>query len=77
MTRVNEQLNHALNSRVVIEQAKGMIAERLDLNMEQAFSTLRGHARKHNLRMVDVAHEVIGGTLAAAALDRPSGAKPS
>lgn len=74
---VNEQLNLALNSRVVIEQAKGMIAERLDLTMEQAFTTLRGHARNHNLRLVDVAHAVIGGNLAAAALDHPSAAKPS
>ncbi len=67
---LNEQLNHALNSRIVIEQAKGMVAEREGLNMEQAFSALRGHARNHNLRLVDVAHDVIGGTLPASALDR-------
>src|SRR6478672_11869240 len=40
---LNEQLNEALNSRVVIEQAKGMVAEREGLNMEQAFSALRSH----------------------------------
>ena len=68
---LNEQLNHALNSRIVIEQAKGMVAEREGLNMEQAFSTLRTHARNHNLRLVDVARDVIAGSLAAAALDRP------
>jgi AmiR/NasT family two-component response regulator len=67
---LNEQLNHALNSRIVIEQAKGIIAERESLNMEQAFSTLRNHARYHNLRLVDVASDVIDGTLAASALDR-------
>ena len=72
---LNEQLNHALNSRIVIEQAKGMVAEREDLNMEQAFSTLRNHARNHNLRLADVARDVIAGTLAAAALDRPPPAK--
>jgi GAF domain-containing protein len=74
---LNEQLNHALNSRIVIEQAKGIIAERESLNMEQAFSTLRNHARYHNLRLVDVAGDVIDGTLAASALDRPPPAKTS
>jgi len=74
---LNEQLNHALNSRIVIEQAKGIIAERESLNMEQAFSTLRNHARYHNRRLVDVAGDVIGGTLAASALDRPPPAKTS
>ncbi len=60
---VNEQLNLALNSRIVIEQAKGMIAERRGLTMEQAFTALRTHARNHNLRLVDVAHAIIVGTL--------------
>lgn len=66
---VNEQLQMALNSRIVIEQAKGMVAERLGLNMEQAFSTLRNHARNHNLLLVDVARDIITGTLGAAVLD--------
>jgi GAF domain-containing protein len=68
---LNEQLNHALNSRIVIEQAKGMVAEREGFNMEQAFATLRHHARNRNLRLADVAHDVIAGSLAASALDRP------
>lgn len=67
---INEQLTHALNSRVVIEQAKGMVAERLDHDMEASFAVLRAHARNHNLRLVDVAEGVIGGTLAASELDR-------
>jgi serine phosphatase RsbU (regulator of sigma subunit) len=66
---VNEQLHHALNSRVVIEQAKGVVAERAGLDMSQAFSALRNHARSHNLRLVDVAEDVIAGTLAARSLD--------
>ena len=66
---INEQLTHALNSRVVIEQAKGMVAERLNLDMEASFQVLRAHARNHNLRLADVADAVIGGTLAAPALD--------
>jgi GAF domain-containing protein len=66
---VNEQLHHALNSRIVIEQAKGMLAERQGLDIEEAFSMLRKYARNHNLRLVDVARDVIKGTLAAASLD--------
>ncbi len=54
-----------------------MVAEREGLNMEEAFSALRNHARNHNLRLADVAHDVIAGTLAASALDRPRPAKPS
>ena len=72
---VNEQLNHALNSRIVIEQAKGMLAESNDLNMEEAFSMLRGHARDHNLRLADVAHAVIDGTLTATSLNQPRPSK--
>jgi transcriptional regulator with GAF, ATPase, and Fis domain len=73
---LNEQLQIALNSRIVIEQAKGMVAERLGVNMEQAFSTLRSHARNQNLLLIDVARDVIRGTLSAAALD-PSSSQPS
>ena len=75
---VNEQLHHALNTRVVIEQAKGMVAERTGMDMHQAFAALRNHARSHNLRLVDLANDVIAGTLAphslsvAAPLTAPS-----
>ena len=74
---VNEQLNHALNSRIVIEQAKGMVAERAGLEMGQSFSMLRTHARNHNLRLAELARDVISGTVAASALDRPGPAKSS
>ena len=69
---VNEQLNHALNSRIVIEQAKGMLAERLDLTMQQGFSALRGYARNHNLRLADVANDIVTGALRSADLEGPS-----
>jgi GAF domain-containing protein len=60
---LNEQLQQALNSRIVIEQAKGIIAERQHLNMEEAFSMLRGHARDNNRPLVEVARAVIDGSL--------------
>jgi GAF domain-containing protein len=73
---LNEQLHNALNSRIIIEQAKGIVAERKGLSMEEAFYTLRNHARNHKLRLVDVAGGVIDGSFAASELDAPS-SKPS
>jgi transcriptional regulator with GAF, ATPase, and Fis domain len=66
--RIHEQLSHALNSRVLIEQAKGVVAEREHLDMQQSFARLRAHARSHNLRLVDVATGVIAGTIRPADL---------
>ena len=65
---LNQQLQHALNSRIVIEQAKGMVAERESINLPAAFSALRSYARLHNLRLVDVARSVVDGSLGPAAL---------
>lgn len=59
---VTEQLQTALNSRVLIEQVKGILAERHGITAEQAFTALRSYARSHNRRLVDLAGEVIGGT---------------
>jgi GAF domain-containing protein len=59
---LNEQLQAALNSRVVIEQAKGKLAERLGLEMDQAFNILRDHARARNIRLSDLARAFIDGT---------------
>jgi GAF domain-containing protein len=60
---LNDQLNRALNGRIVIEQAKGMVSERAGIDMEQAFALLRTHARNHNLKLVGVARVVIDGAL--------------
>jgi transcriptional regulator with GAF, ATPase, and Fis domain len=65
---LNEQLQTALNSRVVIEQAKGKLAERLGLDMDQAFGLLREYARARNLRLSDLAQAVIDGTQAVTGL---------
>jgi transcriptional regulator with GAF, ATPase, and Fis domain len=57
------QLQGALQSRVVIEQAKGLLAERLHLSMDEAFARLRGYAREHRHRLSQVADELIEGHL--------------
>jgi GAF domain-containing protein len=60
---VNEQLQRALNSRVLIEQAKGVIAYTSQVNMEEAFRRLRSYARSNNQSLQDTAASVIDGTL--------------
>jgi GAF domain-containing protein len=60
---VNEQLQAALNSRIIIEQAKGVLAERDQTGMNEAFTVLRRYARTHNRRLTEVASEVVNGTL--------------
>ncbi|MHB8439644.1 MAG: GAF and ANTAR domain-containing protein [Acidimicrobiales bacterium] len=60
---LNEQLTYALRSRVLIEQAKGVIFERLGIDMEEAFSRMRAYARNHNLLLTDVARAAIDGSL--------------
>jgi GAF domain-containing protein len=59
---LNEQLQAALNSRVIIEQAKGKLAERLGVDMDQAFALLRDRARASNRRLSDLARAFIDGT---------------
>jgi AmiR/NasT family two-component response regulator len=58
------QLQHALNSRIAIEQAKGMIAEHDGVEMDDAFSRLRAFVRTHNRRLTETAEAVVAGTVA-------------
>jgi hypothetical protein len=60
---VAEQLQTALNSRIVIEQAKGFLAERLTVSVDAAFGLLRAYARDHNLKLTAVATDVVEGRL--------------
>jgi GAF domain-containing protein len=66
---LNQQLSQALNTRIVIEQAKGVLAERANIDMEQSFTRLRAHARNHNVRLAEVAQRIIDGTLSTESLD--------
>lgn len=58
---INQQLQTALNTRTVIEQAKGVLAERGAIDMDQSFTLLRGYARRTNQRLADLARAVVGG----------------
>ena len=58
---LTEQLQAALNSRVIIEQAKGKLAERLGVDMDQAFDLLRDRARTSNRRLSDLAQAFVNG----------------
>jgi len=60
---VAEQLQNALNSRIVIEQAKGFLAERLSVAVEDAFVIMRRYARGHNRKLTDVAADITAGRL--------------
>lgn len=62
---VNEQLQTALLSRIVLEQAKGVLAQQGSLQMDEAFAALRRYARNHNLRLTAVAEAVVARRLSA------------
>jgi AmiR/NasT family two-component response regulator len=59
---ITEQLQTALNSRVLIEQAKGVLSERLHVDVADAFTLLRNGARSHNRRLSELAQAIIDGT---------------
>jgi len=69
---IAEQLQAALNARVLIEQAKGVLAERLGLDINEAFTVLHTYARGHDQRLGAAAAAVLDGTLDAARLARPT-----
>jgi GAF domain-containing protein len=62
------QLDGALSSRVIIEQAKGILAEQAQIGLDTAFLRLRAHARANNLRLSAVAGGLIDGQLSTATL---------
>lgn len=68
LARTSEQLQSALISRVVIEQAKGMVCARLDIGVDEAFGLLRRYCRDHNLRMAVLAERVVSRALPVADL---------
>jgi AmiR/NasT family two-component response regulator len=56
---VSAQLQGALNSRVLIEQAKGIVAEHSHVDVDEAFVRIRAYARSHNRRLADTAADLV------------------
>jgi AmiR/NasT family two-component response regulator len=75
------QLQVALNSRVIIEQAKGILAERLHVTPDHAFLILRDYSRNNNRPLTQLAGDVIAGTSGIVpgreASPRPAGDRPA
>jgi GAF domain-containing protein len=71
--QVTEQLQYALNSRIVIEQAKGALARTLHTDVEGAFAVLRAHARRHQVALTDLARRVLEDPAALEAVAGESG----
>ena len=68
---LTEQLQNALNSRIVIEQAKGAIAQANGISIDEAFTTLRGYARRNNRKLTEVAREVLTDPARLLSVSRP------
>jgi GAF domain-containing protein len=69
---LTEQLQGALNSRIVIEQAKGAVARSFGIGVDEAFDLLRGHARRNRLRLTDLAGSLVADTAGISALREDS-----
>ena len=67
---LSSQLEFALESRVAIEQAKGIVAEHTQVDVDKAFELIRRFTRDNNRLLSDTAREIIDGTLQPAELAR-------
>ncbi|MBA2358851.1 MAG: ANTAR domain-containing protein [Actinobacteria bacterium] len=68
LRETNGQLEHALRSRIVIEQAKGILAERLQIGVEDAFALLRRASRDHQVKLHSLARAVVDSPTSPAEL---------
>ncbi|WP_218951909.1 GAF and ANTAR domain-containing protein [Amycolatopsis anabasis] len=66
---LSEQLQAALNSRIVVEQAKGVLAERFGVGVAEAFDSMRGFARDHGRKLLVVARAVVDNDPSVSAMD--------
>jgi AmiR/NasT family two-component response regulator len=67
---LNVQLSTALESRIIIEQAKGVVSQSARCSVTEAFERLRAHSRNHRMQLTVVARDVVDGHLPVANLDQ-------
>ncbi|WP_181775156.1 GAF and ANTAR domain-containing protein [Amycolatopsis pittospori] len=68
LTATSQQLQGALSSRVIIEQAKGLVSARLEIGPDEAFLLLRRYARSHNQRIGELSERLVSRRMTAADL---------
>ena len=73
----NAQLETALSSRIVIEQAKGILAERYRLDLERAFAVLRSAARSNRVKIHELAAAVVSSPRTPTAIELELVASPT
>ncbi|MBW3603476.1 MAG: GAF and ANTAR domain-containing protein [Actinobacteria bacterium] len=76
-TRLASQLQHALDSRVVIEQAKGKLSGEWSVTTSEAFERMRRYARNHQRRLHDVATDIVDGRMHARQLTADESGQPA
>ncbi len=67
----NTQLNTALTSRILVEQVKGVLSERWNTSVDEAFHAFRSYARSHHLHLTELARRVVDGTFDTAVIPAP------
>ncbi|MCX4665508.1 GAF and ANTAR domain-containing protein [Streptomyces sp. NBC_01381] len=70
----NGQLQTALTSRIMVEQAKGLLAERWNTTVDDAFDAFRRYARAHHERLSDLARQIVDGDFDTAIIPAPAAA---
>ncbi|MFI6563706.1 GAF domain-containing protein [Streptomyces sp. NPDC050534] len=68
----NSQLETALTSRILIEQVKGVLAERWNSSVDDAFAAFRSYARSRRLRLSDLATQIISGDFDTTTIPAPA-----
>ncbi|MFF4121462.1 ANTAR domain-containing protein [Streptomyces sp. NPDC001714] len=72
----NSQLETALTSRILVEQAKGVLAERWNTSVDDAFEVFRSYARSRRMRLSELATRIISGDFDTTAIPAPASDRP-